>query len=78
MIVGINFYMSLVHIWLVYLQLPLKWENGMCMKLSRESKNVQVITYKLSISEDITPHLETIESFYMNTFMSADMLMGQH
>lgn len=41
-------------------------------------KNVQVITYKLRNSEDITPHLETIESFYMNTFMSADMLMGQH
>lgn len=41
-------------------------------------KKVQVITYKLNNTEDITPHLKTIESFYMNTFMSADMLMGRH
>lgn len=63
MIVGIKFYLSLVHIWITYLQLPLKWENGMCTKLSRESKKFQVIIYKLNNNEDITPHLKTIESF---------------
>lgn len=47
-------------------------------KVIKRIKKVQVIAYKLNNTEDITPHLKSIESFYMNTFMSADMLMGQH